>query len=310
LFTVSGLAVATILGALLSRIRSPRLARALAVTALVPVMAALVLAVPGEFGPSQVLLAAAGVTAWSIISITIGERAIAVFTATAVTGFGVLLAAAADAVWEVPISGLGCGLILLALLVTVQAAQLSAACARFPLPVIPAPGDPTPSARSLRVLEDLPRRVRISDSHQTGFIAAGVLLALIGSLALVGPSGASPWAWYVVVAAAAGAALRARVWDSAPCKAWLLSHSYLLTVALLVTFAATGRYDAAWWALIVLAALVLVWVVVALNPRIAKPESYSLPMRRLVGFAAAGVDASLIPAMAYLVGLFSWVLNR
>jgi type VII secretion integral membrane protein EccD len=310
LFTVSGLAVATILGALLSRIRSPRLARALAVTALVPVTAALVLAVPGEFGPSQVLLAAAGVTAWSIISITIGERAIAVFTATAVTGFGVLLAAAADAVWEVPIAALGCGLILLALLVTVQAAQLSAACARFPLPVIPAPGDPTPSARSLRVLEDLPRRVRISDSHQTGFIAAGVLLALIGSLALVGPSGASPWAWYVVVAAAAGAALRARVWDSAPCKAWLLSHSYLLTVALLVTFAATGRYDAAWWALIVLAALVLVWVVVALNPRIAKPESYSLPMRRLVGFAAAGVDASLIPAMAYLVGLFSWVLNR
>jgi hypothetical protein len=89
-----------------------------------------------------------------------------------------------------------------------------------------------------------------------------------------------------------------------------LSHSYLLTVALLVTFAATGRYDAAWWALIALTALVLVWVVVALNPRIAEPESYSLPMRRLVGFVAAGVDASLIPVMAYLVGLFTWVLNR
>jgi hypothetical protein len=100
------------------------------------------------------------------------------------------------------------------------------------------------------------------------------------------------------------------VWDSAPCKVWLLGHSYLVTTALLVTFAVTGRYDAAWWALIVLAALVLGWVVVALNPRIAAPESYSLPMRRLVGFAAAGVDASLIPVMAYLVGLFAWVLNR
>jgi hypothetical protein len=53
-----------------------------------------------------------------------------------------------------------------------------------------------------------------------------------------------------------------------------------------------------------------VWVVVALNPSIASPETYSLPMRRLVGFAAAGVDASLIPVMAFLVGLFSWVLNR
>jgi type VII secretion integral membrane protein EccD len=310
LFTVSGLAAATVLAALLSRIRSPRLATALSVTALAPVAAALAIAVPGDFGAPQLILAAAGVTAWSIISLTIGDRAIAVFTATAVTGFGVALAAAANAVWELPIASLGCGLIVLALLVTVQAAQLSAACARFPLPVIPAPGDPTPSAQPLRVLEDLPRRVRISDSHQTGFIAGGVLLAVIGSLALVGPAGASGWAWYVAVAAAVGATLRARVWDSAPCKVWLLGHSYLVTTALLVTFAVTGRYDAAWWASIVLAALVLGWVVVALNPSIAAPESYSLPMRRLVGFAAAGVDASLIPVMAYLVGLFAWVLNR
>jgi hypothetical protein len=40
------------------------------------------------------------------------------------------------------------------------------------------------------------------------------------------------------------------------------------------------------------------------------PETYSLPLRRLLGFVAAGLDASLIPVMAYLVGLFSWVLNR
>lgn len=226
------------------------------------------------------------------------------------TGFGVLLAAAADAVWNLSILSLGCGLILLGLLVTVQAAQLSAAFARFPMPVIPAPGDPSPSPQPLRVLEDLPRRVRLSNSHQTGFIAGGVLLGVLGSLALVGPSGVSRWAWYVVVAAALGAALRARVWDSASCKAWLLGHSYLVTVALLVTFAVTERYNAAWWALVALAVLVLMWAIVALNPSIAEPESYSLPMRRLVGFAATGLDASLIPVMAYLVGLFALVLNR
>jgi type VII secretion integral membrane protein EccD len=310
LIAVSGIAAATVLGALLSRIRSPHLATALSVVALVPVPAALALAVPGEFGAAQLLLAAAGVVAWSIISISLAERAIAVFTSTAVISFGVLLAAAAAAVWELPLASLGCALILVALLVTVQAAQLSALWARFPLPVIPAPGDPTPSAQPLRVLEDLPRRVRISDSHQTGFIAGGVVLGMVGSLALVGPSGASVWAWYVVVAAAAGATLRARVWDSAQCKTWLLGHPYLLTVAVLVTFAATGRYDAAWWALIVLAALVLAWAVVAVSPSIAEPQSYSLPMRRLVGFAATAIDASLIPVMAYLVGLFALVLNR
>ncbi|MBP1818705.1 type VII secretion integral membrane protein EccD [Mycobacterium sp. OAE908] len=310
LFMAGGVAAATVVAALVSRLRSARVATALAVTGLAPVAAVFLLAVPGEFGPAQVLLAAAGVTAWSIISITIEERAIAVFTAAAVTAFGVLLPAAAATMWELPTATLGCVVVLFALLVTVQSAQLSALWARFPLPVIPAPGDATPSARPLRVLEDLPRRVRVSESHQTGLIAGGVLLSVVGSLALVGPEGSSPWAWYLVAAAAVGAVLRARVWDSATCKAWLLAHPYLVAVAVLVLFAVTGRYEAAWWALAVLAALVVMWVVVALNPRIGEPDSYSLPMRRLVGFVASAIDASLIPVMAYLAGLFALVLNR
>jgi hypothetical protein len=77
-----------------------------------------------------------------------------------------------------------------------------------------------------------------------------------------------------------------------------------------VLYAATGRYPGALGAVLVLVALLSAWVVVALNPRIASPESYSLPLRRLLGFVAAGLDASLIPVMAYLVGLFGWVLNR
>ncbi|MGV0743710.1 type VII secretion integral membrane protein EccD [Mycolicibacterium sp. XJ870] len=312
LFVVSGIAVATVLGTLSVRGRSPVLATALAVTALVPVTAAFALAVPGDFGAPNVLLAAAGVAAWSLISMASSpdDRGIAVFTATAVAGAGVLLAAGAATIWELSSTILGCVLVLIGLLVTVQAAQLSAMWARFPLPVIPAPGDPSPAAHPLSVLQDLPRRVRVSQSHQTGVIAAGVLLAVTGSVALVGSPTASPWAWYIVVAAAAGAALRARVWDSAACKAWLLGHSYLLTVALLVAFLIDGRYAAAWWALAALAALVLVWVVAALNPRAASPDTYSLPMRRLVGFLATGIDASLIPVMAFLVGLFSLVLDR
>ena len=49
---------------------------------------------------------------------------------------------------------------------------------------------------------------------------------------------------------------------------------------------------------------------VALSPKIASPDSYSLPARRLLGFVAAAVDASVIPLAAYLLGLFEWVLNR
>ncbi|MGE0214455.1 MAG: type VII secretion integral membrane protein EccD [Mycolicibacterium sp.] len=314
LFAVSGIAVATVLAALLSRSRSPRLAAVLAVAALLPVAGAFALAVPGQFGPSQVVLAAAAVAAWSVISITVGERAIAVFTAVTATAVGLLLIAAAAAVWTLSPVSVGCGLILVALLITVQAAQLSALCARLPVPVIPAPGDPTPSALSSRVLEDLPRRIRATDSHQIGFIAAGVLLAVAGSVVLLSPAlpaggTASPWAWYLVAATALGAALRARVWDSAACKAWLLGHPFLITTALLIGSAAYGNYRAAWWALAALAVLAAVWVVAALNPRIAEPDSYSLPMRRVLGFVASGIDASLIPVMAYLVGLFTWVLN-
>jgi hypothetical protein len=61
---------------------------------------------------------------------------------------------------------------------------------------------------------------------------------------------------------------------------------------------------------VILAALVSAWVVVALSPAIASPETYSLPLRRLVGFVASGIDASLIPVIAYLVGLFAVVLDR
>ena len=313
LAAVGAIAVLNILAAMI--VRTPRARVALSISALIPVAAVLALLVPGRIGPAQVTLAAAGVAAWSVIAILLASRehelGISVLTATTVVGAGVFLAAGAESLWQLPLSTIGGGLIVVALLITVQAAQLSALWARFPLPVIPAPGDPTPSAPSLRVLEDLPRRVRISDAHQTGFIAAAVLLSVLGSVAVAWqPDTLSVVGWYVVAATAAAAALRARLWDSAGCKAWLLAQPYLLSVVLLVLYTATRHYAAASGVVVVLAALVLAWAVAALNPAIAAPESYSLPIRRALGFVASGIDASLIPVIAYLVGLFDWVLNR
>ncbi|BBX75283.1 type VII secretion integral membrane protein EccD [Mycobacterium shinjukuense] len=315
LLAVGGIAAALAVAGLLVTTRFPRTGSALSITALAPIGAALALAVPGSFGAAQLLLAAAGVSTWSLITLMLPsaerERVVASFTAVAVIGAGVVLAAGAELLWPLPMLSIGCGLIVAALLVTIAAPALSALCARFPLPVIPAPGDPTPSAPSLRVLADLPRRVRVSDAHQTGFIAAAVLLSVLGSVAIaVRPEALGGVGWYVVAATAAAATLRARVWDSAACKAWLLAQPYLVAGTLLVCYAATGRYLAAFGAVLVLTVLALAWIVVALNPGIAAPESYSLPLRRLLGFVAAGLDASLIPVMAYLVGLFGWVLNR
>lgn len=315
LVAVSAVAALIAITGLLTTTRSPRTGIALSITALVPIAAALALAVPGRFGPAQILLAAAGVAAWSLVALIVPsterERAAAFFTTTAVVGLAVALAAGAELLWHLPTLTIGCGLIVAALLITIQAPQLSALWARFPLPVIPAPGDPSPAPPSLRVLEDLPRRVRIGDAHQNGFIAAAVLLSVAGSVAIaLRPETLSVAGWYVVVATSLAATLRARVWDSAACKSWLLAQPFLVGAVLLVYYTATGRYVAALVTVLVLAVLVLAWVVVALNPAIAAPDSYSLPLRRLLGFVAVGLDASLIPVMAFLVGLFAWVLNR
>jgi type VII secretion integral membrane protein EccD len=227
-----------------------------------------------------------------------------------VIGLGTLVTAGAAAIWPLNLVAVGSVLVVLALMVVAQAAQLSALWTRLPMPVIPAPGDPTPSAPPRSVLLDLPRRVRIGESHQTGLIAGGVVLSTAGALILAAPQGVSYWAWYVVAAVAVGSALRARVWDSSSCKAWLLSQPALLAVSFAVVFVVSGRYTAAWWSLVGFAGVTVLWVIAALFPRVASPDTYSLPMRRLVGFLASAVDASLIPVLAYLVGLFAWVLNR
>ena len=309
------IAVLTVIAALLCRSRSADSALALSIAALVPVAAAGTLAVPGHFGPAHVVLGAAAVSAWSLICLILpparSERGIAFFSAAVVVGIGVLVAAAVKTFWALPFVTLGCGLIAASLLVTVSAPQLSAVWARLPLPVIPAPGDPTPSALPEAVLADLPRRVRLSDAHQTGLIAGSALLAVLGSVAIAFvPEGLSGWAWYAVAGMAAASVLRARVWDSAWCKAWLLAEPHLTALALLIGYLATGRYSAAVAAVVVLAVLVAVWTVVALSPALGSADSYSLPVRRVVGFVSSGVDATLIPVMAYLVGIFSWVLSR
>ncbi|WP_078345578.1 type VII secretion integral membrane protein EccD, partial [Mycobacteroides abscessus] len=304
-------AVAAAIGALVAHVRSARLGAELAVTVLAPIAGALALAVPGSGLAPRVLLGAAGVAAWSLIYLIVARQLIAFFTATTVLSLGIAGAAGAHVLWHPSLLVVGCGLIIVALLVTVRAAQLSAFAARFPLPTIPAPGDATPSAPAMSVLKDLPRRVQLSDSHQSGFLAGASILAILGSLAVVGGAApASPWAWYLVAAVSAGAALRARVWDSAVCKAWLLAVPFLVSTALLVIFAVEERYTGALVALGVLAMLVAAVAVVVFNPKIGEAESYSLPSRRLLGFLASGIDASLLPVIAYLTGLFSWILNR
>src|SRR5260370_4167643 len=136
LVAVSVIAALTAAAGLLITARSPRTGMALSIAALVPIGAALALAVPGKFGPAQLMLGAAGVTAWSLIAVLVPgpqrERVVGFFTATAVAGAGILLAAGAVFLWQLPILTIGCGLIVAALRVTHEAARVSARCAPCP----------------------------------------------------------------------------------------------------------------------------------------------------------------------------------
>ncbi len=74
--------------------------------------------------------------AWSLISLILPRREshapIGFFTATAVLGAGVLLAAGASSLWQLPLVSLGSGLLVVALLVTVEATAILRAVGTVP----------------------------------------------------------------------------------------------------------------------------------------------------------------------------------
>lgn len=71
---VGAVALLTVVAGLV--VRSAPTGAALSAAALVPVTSALALAVPGHFGAPQITLAAAGVAAWSLISLVLPRREI------------------------------------------------------------------------------------------------------------------------------------------------------------------------------------------------------------------------------------------
>ncbi|ERG69140.1 type VII secretion integral membrane protein EccD [Segniliparus rugosus] len=298
---------------LFARLRAPSAAVLLSVVALFPVTLAAAAVVPGSFAAAHALLAAAAALAWSVVVVLLPaqvntvERATAFFTGAATVALAVLVVSVARIVWGVSSPTTQCLLIVFGLAVTVAAPALSVLFSRLPLPDLPAPGDPLPVVAP-GLLADLPRRARRAASLHTGLVAGATLALVIGALYLPPVAFANGWRWYVALAALGATALRARVPAGAAAKTWLVTAPTLAGALGAVIAIREGQWC---WALIMAGALgviAAIWLVVAARPKLADPEGYSLPVRRVVNLFALALDASLIPTIAYVCGVFQWVL--
>ena len=211
---------------LLRRRRRVVAAGRMGVATTVPLALALAASLPGDGAAPRVFLAAAGLVAWSLLLLAITSTWVATYTAIIAVSATVAIAAAVRMLAHLPYLSLGCGVLAISLLVALNAPTASAVWARFPLPNVPAPGEPTPPPSSLTEIEDLPRKTAISASYQSGLIAASVILAVLGSvLVLWLPDAPALLAWWLVIATITVTVLRMRIWDSAIPAMWFLGHA-------------------------------------------------------------------------------------
>lgn len=272
-----------------------------------PLALALAAALPGDGAAPRVFLATAGLVAWSLLVSVITNSWVAIHTAVISVGGAVAVAAAARILWHLPYLTLGCGVLAVSLVLATRAPAAAAVWARFPLPNVPAPGEPVPPPLSLRELEDLPRRSALTQAYQAGFIAASVILTVIGSILVVWlPTAPSLLCWWLVVATAIVTVLRMRLFDAAAPSLWFVASPFLTVAALTLSFTATGHLPAAVWASGVLIGL----TVVLLATATIKPGALSIPRRGYLDLFENVLLYTIPPAMLWLVGLVSLIRNR
>ncbi|MDO2394809.1 type VII secretion integral membrane protein EccD [Mycobacterium avium subsp. hominissuis] len=302
------LSVVYILATVLLRRRGNAVAAGrMGVATTVPLALALAAAVPGDAASPRVFLAAAGLVAWSILLLTITTSWVATYTAIIAVSATVALAAGVRMLAHLPYLSLGCGVLAISLLVALNAPTASAVWARFPLPNVPAPGEPTPAPSSLAEIEDLPRKTAISASYQSGMIAASVILAVIGSvLVLWLPDQPPLLAWWLVIATITVTVLRMRIWDSAVPSLWFLSAPFVTALTLAVAFAVTGHLEAGMYATAAVAGLTMALLVAS----VLKPRELTIPQRRYLDLFENTLLVTIAPSLLWLVGLVSLIRNR
>ena len=277
------------------------------VAAIAPLALSLAAALPGDAAAPRVFLAAAFLVAWSLLLLAATSSWVAIHTTVFTVAATVAATAGARILWHLPYLTLGCGVLAVSLLLASNAPTISAGWARFPLPNVPAPGEPIPAAPSLAEIEDLPRKTATCNSYQNGLIAASVLLSVVGSVLVLWLPAAPPLlAWWLVVVTTTVTVLRMRIWDSAIPALWFLAAPFLAAAALTVSFTATGHLIAGLYA----ATAVIGLTAVLLLAAAVRPPALSDPVRRGLDLLENTLLITIPPAMLWLIGLISLIRNR
>lgn len=264
-------------------------------------------ALPGEASAPRVFLSAALLLAWSLLLLALTDRWVGVYATIMAVSTTVVLAAAVRILWHLPYLTIGCGVLAVSLLLASSAPTVSAMWARFPLPNVPAPGEPIPAPSPLSEIEDLPRKTAVCNAYQSGLVAASVILSVLGSVLVVWlPAAPSLLAWWLVVVITTVTVLRMRIWDSAVPALWFLATPLLTVAALSVSFAATGHLVAGLYAVAVAAALTGSMLVAAA----VRPKELSIPQRRWLDLVENTLLVTIPPAILWLIGLISLIRNR
>jgi type VII secretion integral membrane protein EccD len=293
--------------ALLYRRGVPITAGRLGLATTLPLALALAAALPGDAAAPRVFLAAAFVVAWSLLLLATTSTWVATYTAVLAISATVAVVGATRTLWHLSYLTLGCGVLAVSLFVASNAPTVSAMWARFPLPNVPAPGEPTPAHSSLAEIEDLPRKTATCNSYQSGLIAASVILSVVGSVLVLWLPASPGWlAWWLVVATSTVTVLRMRIWDSAIPALWFLATPFLTGAALSLSFTATGHLVAGLYA----AAVVVGLTVALLLAAAVKPRELSIPQRRWLDLFENALLITILPAMLVLIGLIGLIRNR
>lgn len=260
-----------------------------------------------QMGP-KFFIAAVAVFVWSVLMLLFLRTQIATFTAGVwLSGITAVVFAITLAVGTTTLT-VGSIIIGVAAVITYMAPNIAALMARFPLPVIPAAGDPIPELPDRSVLADIPARVKLSVSYQLGIIVAATIAQVVGSLVVLHDH--TTFYPVLLVAVAAGASLlRARIWDNSAVKITLLLTPLFVSAAVTLMFSVQGKLCESSISLAVLVVLGIAWFVTATNVRLITPEQYSLPMRRLNSGLSMVLDVAILPLIAYLSGIYSVLLQ-